>query len=67
MHIIQGAQVWRRIWAKLAATDWRPSRMRQSTAKPRRKQAPKRVLALPDLEQWMATICFWVTPESHRD
>jgi hypothetical protein len=30
--------------------------MRKSTAKPRRKKAPKRVLALPDLEQSKAAV-----------
>src|SRR5580704_8797239 len=41
----------RRIWTKLPATEWRPSPMRTITTKPRSKKAPKRVLALPDLEQ----------------
>ena len=30
--------------------------MRKSTAKPRRKKVPKRVLALPDLEQAKAAV-----------
>jgi hypothetical protein len=30
--------------------------MRKSTTKPRRKKAPKRVLALPDLEQSKAAV-----------
>ena len=33
--------------------------MRKSTTKPRRKKAPKRVLALPDLEQSKAAVLGW--------
>jgi hypothetical protein len=40
-----------RTWWNLPVTDWRPSPMRKSTTKQRRKKAPKRILALPDLEQ----------------
>src|SRR5260370_917811 len=46
------------------ATDWRPSPMRKSTAKPRRKKAPKRVLALPDLEQSKAAVLNSLTSAS---
>ena len=45
------------------ATDW-PSPMRKSTAKPRRKKAPKRVLALPDLEQSKAAVLNSLTSAS---
>ena len=38
--------------------------MRKSTAKPRRKKAPKRILALPDLEQSKAAVLNSLTSAS---
>ena len=38
--------------------------MRKSTAKPRRKKAPKRALALPDLEQSKAAVLNSLTSAS---
>src|SRR5580692_7562672 len=54
----------RRIWGKLPATEWRPSPMRTITTKPRSKKAPKRVLALPDLEQSKAAVLNSLTSAS---
>jgi hypothetical protein len=54
----------RRIWTKLPATEWRPSPMRTITTKPRSKKAPKRVLALPDLEQSKAAVLNSLTSAS---
>jgi hypothetical protein len=40
--------------------------MRKSTSKPRRKKAPKRVLALPDLEQSKAAVLNGLTSASRQ-
>src|SRR3954453_18278075 len=49
---------------KLAATDRRPSPMPSSRSKSRAKKPPKRVLALPDLEQSKAAVLNRLTSSS---
>src|SRR3954453_10827042 len=49
---------------KLAATDRRPSPMPSSRSKSRAKKPPKRVLALPDLEQAKAAVLNSLTSAS---
>src|SRR6187551_952713 len=49
---------------KLPATDRRPSPMRKSIPKLRRKKAPKHYLALPDLEQSKAAVLNSLTSAS---
>jgi hypothetical protein len=49
---------------KLPATDRRPSPMRKSITKPRRKKAPKQSLALPDLEQSKVAVLSSLTSAS---